>query len=49
MPPSELLYVAYSDVTEQRRLEQYFQNTLKNLPGGVVVVRYELDGSIIPA
>lgn len=45
---SELLYVAYSDVTEQRRLEQYFQNTLKNLPGGVVVVRYELDGSITP-
>ena len=45
---NELLYVAYSDVTEQRRLEQYFQNTLKNLPGGVVVVRYETDGSIIP-
>ena len=44
----EFLYVVYSDVTEQRRLEQYFQNTLKNLPGGVVVVRYEEDGSIIP-
>ena len=44
----ELLYVVYSDVTEQRRLEQYFQNTLKNLPGGVVVVRYEKDGSIVP-
>lgn len=45
---NELLFVAYSDVTEQRRLEQYFQNTLKNLPGGIVVVRYETDGSIIP-
>lgn len=42
------LYVVFSDVTEQRRLEQYFQNTLQNLPGGVVVVRYEEDGSIIP-
>lgn len=29
-------------------MEQYFQNTLKNLPGGVVVVRYEKDGSIVP-
>lgn len=45
---SVFLYVVYSDVTEQRRLEQYFQNTLQNLPGGVVVVRYEEDGSIIP-
>lgn len=45
---NEFLYVVYSDVTEQRRLEQYFQNTLKNLPGGVVVIRYETDGSIIP-
>lgn len=45
---NELLYVVYSDVTEQRRLEQYLQNTLTNLPGGVVVVRYEEDGSIIP-
>lgn len=45
---NEFLYVAYSDVTEQRRLEQYFQNTLKNLPGGVAVVRYETDGCIIP-
>ena len=44
----ELLYAVYSDVTEQRRLEQYFQNTLRNLPGGVAVVRYEKDGSIIP-
>ena len=43
-----LLYTSYSDVTEQRRMEQYFQNTLKNLPGGVVVVRYEKDGSIVP-
>ena len=45
---TELLYAVYSDVTEQRRMEQYFQNTLKNLPGGVVVVRYETDGSIVP-
>lgn len=45
---SVFLYVVYSDVTEQKRLEQYFQNTLQNLPGGVVVVRYEEDGSIIP-
>lgn len=45
---SELIYTVYSDVTEQKRLEQYFQNTLKNLPGGVVVVRYEKDGSIVP-
>lgn len=45
---SVFLYVVYSDVTDQRRLEQYFHNTLQNLPGGVVVVRYEEDGSIIP-
>lgn len=45
---SEILYTVYSDVTEQRRMEQYFQNTLKNLPGGVAVVRYEKDGSIVP-
>ena len=45
---SVFLYVVYSDVTEQKRVEQYFQNTLQNLPGGVVVVRYEEDGSIIP-
>ena len=45
---SEAIYTVYNDVTDQRRLEQYFQNTLENLPGGVVVVRYENDGSIVP-
>ncbi len=43
---SEILYTVYSDVTEQRRMEQYFQNTLKNLPGGVAVVRYEKMGAL---
>lgn len=33
---------------ERDRLEQYFQNMLKNLPGGVAVVRYEKDGGMIP-
>ncbi|MEQ2679925.1 PAS domain-containing protein [Enterocloster citroniae] len=33
---------------ERDRLEQYFQNMLKNLPGGVAVVRYEEDGSMVP-
>lgn len=33
---------------ERDRLEQYFQNMLKNLPGGVAVVRYEKDGSMVP-
>ncbi|WP_138310131.1 MULTISPECIES: PAS domain-containing hybrid sensor histidine kinase/response regulator [unclassified Clostridium] len=33
---------------ERDRLEQYFQNMLKNLPGGVAVVRYEKDGSLVP-
>ena len=46
---NELLYVAYSDVTEQRRLKQYFQNTLKNLPGGVVVVGTKRMGASSPS
>ncbi|WP_343208640.1 hybrid sensor histidine kinase/response regulator [Anaerolentibacter hominis] len=33
---------------EKERLEQYFQNVLKNLPGGVVVVHYNKDGSMRP-
>lgn len=33
---------------EKERLEQYFQTIVKNLPGGVAVVRYEKDGSLIP-
>ena len=45
-------YVKYvRDITEEvetrkekERLEQYFQSVLKNLPGGVVVVRYEAGG-----
>lgn len=49
-------YVKYiRDVTqevktrkEKERLEQYFQTVVKNLPGGVAVVRYEKDGSMVP-
>lgn len=33
---------------EKERLEQYFQTVIKNLPGGVAVVRYEKDGSMQP-
>ncbi|WP_418703973.1 PAS domain-containing protein [Anaerotruncus massiliensis (ex Liu et al. 2021)] len=49
-------YVKYvHDVTEEvrtqkekARLEQYFQTVVKHLPGGVAVVRYKPDGSMIP-
>lgn len=49
-------YVKYvRDVTEEvttrkekKRLEQYFQTVVKNLPGGVAVVRYGPDGSMTP-
>ncbi len=49
-------YVKYvQDVTEKvqahrekLRLEQYFQTLVKNLPGGVAVIRYEPDGSMAP-
>lgn len=49
-------YVKYvQDVTEERRtqkdkerLEQYFQTLVKHLPGGVAVVRYEKDGTLVP-
>ena len=49
-------YVKYvRDVTEEvntrrdkERLEQYFQTMVKNLPGGVAVVRYEEDGGMAP-
>lgn len=33
---------------EKERLEQYFQTLVKNLPGGVSVVRYEKDKSMVP-
>lgn len=49
-------YVKYvRDITEtvttrkdKERLEQYFQTVLKNLPGGVAVVRYEDQGNMTP-
>ncbi len=51
--PSYVKYV--EDVTEEvrtqrekERLEQYFQTMVKNLPGGIAVVRYEQDGSMTP-
>ena len=34
--------------SEKERLEEYFQNVLKYLPGGVAVVKYEQDGRMIP-
>ena len=33
---------------EKERLEEYFQTVIKNLPGGIAVVRAEKDGSMIP-
>lgn len=33
---------------EKERLEQYFQTMVRNLPGGVAVVRYHKDGSMVP-
>ena len=33
---------------EKEKLEQYFQTVVKNLPGGVAVVRCEKDGALIP-
>ncbi|GAA6515089.1 PAS domain-containing protein [Phocea massiliensis] len=49
-------YVKYvRDVTEEvktrkekERLEQYFQTVVKNLPGGIGVIRYEEDGKMTP-
>ena len=49
-------YVTYiRDVTdevrtrkEKERLEEYFETVVKNLPGGIAVVHYEPDGSMIP-
>lgn len=49
-------YVKYvRDVTEEvttrkekEKLEQYFQTVVKNLPGGIAVVRYEKDGNLVP-
>ncbi|MBC8569576.1 PAS domain-containing protein [Oscillospiraceae bacterium NSJ-54] len=49
-------YVKYvRDVTEEvetrkekERLEQYFQTVVKNLPGGIAVIRYEDDGTMTP-
>lgn len=33
---------------EKERLEEYLQTVVKNLPGGIAVVRYEKDGTMIP-
>jgi len=33
---------------EKERLEQYFQTVVKNLPGGVAVVRYDSNGGMTP-
>lgn len=33
---------------EKERLEQYFQTVVKNLPGGIGVIRYKKDGSMVP-
>ena len=49
-------YVKYvRDITEtvtnrkeKERLERYFQTVLKNLPGGIAVMRYEEPGRLIP-
>ena len=49
-------YVEYlRDVTaevrlkkERGRLEEYFRTVVKHLPGGIVVLRYEKDGKLIP-
>lgn len=49
-------YVKYvRDVTEEvrakkdkERLEEYFQTVVKNLPGGIAVVRFGEDGSMVP-
>lgn len=51
--PAYVLYVKEITETvrsrrEKERLEQYFQTMVKNLPGGVAVVRYNKDGSMIP-
>lgn len=51
--PADVMYV--KDVTElvhsrreKERLEQYFQTMVKNLPGGVAVVRYDRNGNMTP-
>ncbi|MBS6642516.1 MAG: PAS domain-containing protein, partial [Clostridiaceae bacterium] len=51
--PAYIKYVR--DVTEEvitrkekERLEQYFQTMVKNMPGGLAVVRYKKDGSMVP-
>ena len=49
-------YIQYIwDVTEEdtirrekERLEIYFQTIVKNLPGGIAVIRYEKDGTLVP-
>lgn len=33
---------------EKERLEQYFQTLVKNIPGGIAVVRFEKDGHLTP-
>lgn len=51
--PAYIKYVR--DITEEvrarkekERLEQYFQTMVKKLPGGVAVVRYKKDGTMVP-
>ncbi|MDO4545993.1 MAG: PAS domain-containing protein, partial [Bacillota bacterium] len=51
--PSYIVYIR--DITdeaetrrEKERLEQYFQTLIKNLPGGIAVVRCESDGTMTP-
>lgn len=51
--PARVLYVR--DITremetrrEKERLEQYFQTVVRNLPGGIAVVRFEPDGRALP-
>lgn len=49
IPAYEISVMPQRQECEERdHLEQYFQNMLKNLPGGVAVVRYEEDGSMVP-
>ena len=59
MKPTGTVYPAYvkyvRDVTEEtkikfekERLSMYFQSVVENLPGGITVIRYESDNSLIP-
>lgn len=51
--PSYVKYIRdvtaeYKEREEKERLEQYFQTVVKNLPGGIAVIRSEKDGSLVP-